>query len=216
MRIAAHYIALLLLGGAAAPLWAQTNSSSPTPATALAPLEWKQVSMDGIWRADGIVDSVFIARRLSEGTVGGADWVSYLAARLGAIPIPDSMGVLVAADTGHILIRSRIMDLPAETRSLFGPLLYFADSTTTLEAEIVSRMGTGVVRFVLTTIKINGFAVPESVLSVFLARVGRQYPALTKSGRVLDVAVPPDGVVTLQRNGLRVWVDPSRAPSPLR
>lgn len=207
---------LLLLAGAATPLWAQTSTSGSTPAEPLAPLEWKQVSMEGIWRADGIVDSVFISRSLPEGMVSGADWVSYLAARLGALPIPDSMGVLVVADTGHILIRSRIMDLPAETRSLFGPLLYFADSTTTLEAEVVSRMGTGLVRFVLTTIKINGFAVPESVLSVFLARVGRQYPALTKSGRVLDVAVPPDGVVTLQRNGIRVWIDTTRASPPLR
>ena len=216
MRFATCFVALHVLVGAVTPLCGQTSTSDSTPAIPGSPLEWKQISMEGIWRADGIVDSVFISRRLAEGTVGGADWVSYLAARLGAIPIPDSMGVLVAADTGHILIRSRIMDLPTETRSLFGPLLYFADSTTTLEAEIVSRMGTGLVRFVLTTIKINGFAVPESVLSVFLARVGRQYPALTKSGRVLDVAVPPDGVVTLQRNGLRVWIDPSRARAPLR
>lgn len=180
-------------------------------------VEWDSLSMTGIVRASGKVDSVFIDRLAKEHVVRGGDWVSYLAARLGALPIPDSNGIRVAVDTQHILVRGRIVDLPPETRSVFGPLLLFADSTTTLEAEVVmAPTGPGVVRFVLTTIKVNDVKIPESILRYFLIQVGNRYPVLTETGRELLVAIPPDGKVTLVRNGVRVWIDESAASSPPR
>jgi len=171
--------------------------------------------MRGIARAGAQVDSVFIDRTASEKIVRGGDWVSYLAARLEALPIPEDNGIRVAVDTSRILVRGRMVDLPPETRSLFGPLLMFADSTTTLEAEVVmAPTGPGVVRFVLTTIRVNGYPIPEAILSRFLVRVGQRYPVLTKTGRELLVAVPEDGKVTLVTNGVRIWVTGEAAASP--
>lgn len=171
--------------------------------------------MTGIVRASGKVDSVFIDRLAKEHVVRGGDWVSYLAARLGALPIPDSTGIRVAVDTQHILVRGRIVDLPPDTRSLFGPLLLFTDSTTTLEAEVVmAPTGPGVIRFVLTTIKVNDVKIPESILRYFLIQVGNRYPVLTETGRELLVAIPTDGKVTLVRNGVRVWIDGGATGSP--
>jgi hypothetical protein len=184
-------------------------------AVAAQDLAWESLSMAGILRASGKVDSVFIDRLVPEQVVGGGDWVSYLAARLGALPIPDSNGIVVAVDTNHILVRGRMVDLPPETRALFGPVVMFADSTTTLEAEVVmGPTGPGVVKFVLTTVRVNGFPIPESILQIFLARVGRQYPMLTETGRVLLVAVPPDGKVGFRRNGVRLWIEAGGGTPP--
>lgn len=181
----------------AAPVAAQNG-----PAT-----RWSRLSMAGVARASAQVDSVFIDRTGRETVVSGGDWVSYMAARLGALPIPDSMGIRVAVDTQRILVRGRIMDLPEETRGLFGPMLFLVDSTTMLEATVVmAPTRPGVIRFVLTTISVNGFLIPEAVLRRFLANVGRQYPVLTETGRELLVATPPDGRVTLMQDGVRVFV----------
>jgi hypothetical protein len=67
------------------------------------------------------------------------------------------------------------------------------------------------VRFVLTAIRVNGYPVPESILSRFLAQVGARYPVLTKTGRELLVGVPVDGHVTLVQNGVRIWTADSGA-----
>jgi hypothetical protein len=107
-----------------------------------------------------------------------------------------------------------MVDLPPETRALFGPIAMLVDSNTVLRAEVVmAPTGPGVVRFVLATISVNGFQIPESILSSFLARVGQQYPVLTKTGRELLVAVPPDGKVSLANNAVRVWIDESLSAS---
>ncbi len=178
---------------------------------------WDPISNAGIVRASGQVDSVFIDRLVPEHYVKGGDWVSYLAARLGAVPIPEPSGIRVTVDSTRILVRGRMVDLPEETRSLFGPLQMFADSTTTLEAEVVmAPTGPGVVRFVLTVIRVNGFAIPETFLQPFLARVGRQYPVLTKTGRELLVAVPEDGRVRLSGRGVHRWIEPVTAAAPPR
>lgn len=206
----------LLLLGLALCLPRVAPAQSAVPSEAVAPLVWEPISMAAIARANAKVESVFITRTAASDTINGGDWVSYLAARLGALPIPDTTGIRVAVDTHRIVVRGRVVDLPAETRELFWPLQFFSDTTTTLEAEIVmAPTGPGAVRFVLTTIKVNGRAIPESVLSIFLAGVGRQYPVLTRTGRELLVGVPPDGGrVTLLRNGVRVWIDSTAVPIP--
>ncbi len=196
MRQPSTLLGLALL--AAAPAAAQDGAA---PA-------WQPISMAGIGRVAGKVDSVFIERQTPEFTVGGGDWVSYLAARLGAVPIPDPSNIVVAVDTSRILVMGRIADLPQDTRDLFGPILMFVSPTTPIEAEVVmAPTGPGAVRFVLTTIRVNGFPVPESLLSRFLAQVGARYPVLTRTGRELLVGVPVDGRVTLVQNGVRLWVD---------
>ncbi|MEK6688491.1 MAG: hypothetical protein AABZ01_08555, partial [Gemmatimonadota bacterium] len=74
-----------MLVAASGPLQAQNGS----------PL-WQRLSMGGVGRAATQIDSVFIDRTSVSTAVTGGDWVSYLAARLGALPIPDSMGIRVA------------------------------------------------------------------------------------------------------------------------
>lgn len=178
-----------------------------------APRQWQQLSMSGIGRAAGQVDSVFVDRQAMASVVTGGDWVSYLAARLGALPIPDSMGIRVAVDSQQILIRGRIRDLPEETRALFGPIQFMVDSNAMLEATVVmAPTRPGVVRFVLTTINVGGFYIPETLLSRFLANVGKQYPVLTETGRELLVATPLDGRVNLVADGVRVWIDSTPPP----
>ena len=175
--------------------------------------EWQRLSMGGVGRAATQVDSVFIDRTSVSTEVTGGDWVSYLAARLGALPIPDSVGIRVAVDSQQIRIRGRIRDLPEETRALFGPIQFMVDETALLEATVVmAPTRPGVVRFVLTTISVNGFLIPEALLSRFLANVGQQYPALTETGRELLVATPVDGRVNLVPDGVRVWIDSTPPP----
>lgn len=165
------------------------------------------ISMSGIERVAGKVDSVFIDRTAREHTVAGGDWVSYLAARLGAVPIPEPSGITVAVDSSKILVMGKMSDLPPETRDLFGPVAMFVSPDTPLEAEVVmAPTGPGAVRFVLTTIRVNGYPIPEAILSRFLAQVGAQYPVLTRTGRELLVGIPADGRIALVQNGVRLWV----------
>lgn len=179
------------------------------PGSPLAAQVWQPISMAGIQRVAGRVDSVFIDRKATEFTVGGGDWVSYLAARLGAVPIPEPSGIQVAVDTARILVTGKMSDLPPETTALFGPVMMLVDPNTPLEAEVVmAPTGPGAVRFVLTTIRVGGMAIPESLLSRFLAQVGVRYPVLGKSGRELLVGVPVDGRVGLVQDGVRLWVAP--------
>jgi hypothetical protein len=203
-------LVLLVLLLMPVPVLAQTVGTGDPAAGIL----WDRLSMAGIVRANGKVDSVFIDRRAPAHVIGGGDWVSYLCARLGALPIPDSIGIRVAVDSQRILVDGRMVDLPPETRNLFGPLLMLVDPTTVLRAEVVmAPTGPGVVRFVLATISVNGIPIPESVLGMFLMRLGQRYPVLTKTGRELLVAVPQDGKVNLVNNGVRLWID-ENAPKP--
>jgi hypothetical protein len=195
-------LAALLAGSAAA----QTNGAGKQP-----------ISMAGINRVAGKVDSVFVERTARQFTVGGGDWVSYLAARLGAVPIPEPSGIMVAVDTSRIVISGKMSDLPPETRDLFGPVAMFVDANTPLEAEVVmAPTGPGAVRFVLTTIRVNGYAIPEALLSRFLSQVGARYPALTKTGRELLVGVPVDGRVALVLDGVKLWTEDLGTKAPPR
>lgn len=205
-RPGALFMAMVML--LAVPVGAQIPASLGTPADPS--LVWSPISMAGIGRVSGKVDSVFIDRQVREFVVSGGDWVSYLAARLGAVPIPKGSRIRVAVDSTRIIVDGRMTDLPPETRSLFGPLAMLLDSNSVLRAEVVmGPTGPGVARFVLATMSLNGFAIPESILASFMAGVGKQYPVLTRTGRELLVAVPPDGKVGLVTNGVRLWTTDS-------
>jgi hypothetical protein len=169
------------------------------------PARAQSISSGGVVRATQVVDAVFVARKKHTGAVGGADWVAYMMARLGINPIPDLPGVAVTVDTAGIVMRSRIGDLPPQTRAELGPLIGFLDPTTRLAADItLASAGPQAVRFHLQSLSIAGFQVPEALLASYLADVGKRYPALTPTGRDLLVQIPTGGRVRLATDSIRL------------
>lgn len=163
------------------------------------------ISSVGVVRATQVVDAVFVTRKKHAGSVGGADWVAYMMARLGIHPIPDLPGVAVAVDSAGIVMSSRLGDLPPQTRTELGPLVGFLDPSTPIAADItLLRAGPQAVRFHLESLSVAGFAVPEMFLASYFSDVGKRYPSLTASGRDLLVQVPTGGRVTLARDSVRL------------
>lgn len=168
-----------------------------------------RITRAGVARAQAVVDSVFLDRKAAEGTIEGGDWASYLMARLGVEPLPENTQILIAVDTQHIVLTGRIQDLPAEARAMIGPLSALVDSSTVLAAEIAMLpAGPGLSHFRLQGVTIGGFPVPELILRSMLLDVGKNYPALTKSGRDLYVEIPQDGKVSLVTGAVRLSVPP--------
>lgn len=164
-----------------------------------------KLSRAGVVRAQAVVDSVFIDRKASEGTIEAGDWASYLMARLGVEPLPDTTGMLVTSDSSHILVSGRIRDLPEEARAMLGPLAALVDANTVLEAEVVLlQTEHGLAHFQLRSVSVGGFGVPFVVLHAMLLDVGKRYPALTESGRDLWVQIPLDGRVVLISGAVRI------------
>lgn len=157
-----------------------------------------RITPAGVARAQAVVDSVFLDRRLEAGTIEGGDWASYLMVRLGINPLPDSVGMVVAVDTLLITFSGRIQDLPAEAQAMVGPLSALIDPATVISAEVeLVPAAPGLAHFRLRGLKVGAFPVPETMLRSMLFDVGEQYPALTKSGRDLYVQIPSDGKVLL-------------------
>jgi len=172
-----------------------------------------RLTNQGVVRASALVDSVFIDRTLKQARIEAGDWASYLLARLGG-QIPDSLGLVVQIDSAGIQVRGRLQDVPPEARGLLGPLAAMVDSSTVIVAYVtLQRTGREGARFWLKGISVNGFALPEFVLAPMMARVGRQYPDLTESGRDLYVQVPADGTISLGRNVVVIAVTPGPAPT---
>ena len=164
-----------------------------------------RITPAGVARAQAVVDSVFLDRKLREGFIEGGDWASYLMVRLGVTPLPDSIGIKVSTDSQAIAFTGRIQDLPPEGREMMGPLLALMDSTTVLRAEVVLLPSSrGLAHFQLSRVTVGGFPVPEIVLRSMLFNIGDRYPELTKSGRDLFVQIPPDGSVALVKDGVRI------------
>lgn len=168
-----------------------------------------RITPDGVVRAQAVVDSVFLDRKAREGFIDGGDWASYLLVRLGATPLPDSLGIVVTTDSQAIAFTGRIQDLPPEGRAMLGPLLALMDSSTVLAAEVLLLPSSkGIVHFQLSRVTVGGFPVPEIVLRSMLFNIGDRYPELTKSGRDLFVQIPPDGSVVLVKDGVRLAAPP--------
>ena len=133
----------------------------------------------------------------------GGDWGAYLMARLGAVPIPEDLKIEVVADTHRIVLRTRVGDLPPLAKQALGPLLGMLPPETTVEGEIgLDRLGPKVVRFRLTAVRLNDLQVPEKFLQEVMAGVGRQYPALTHTGRDLLIQIPLAAEVLLAPGGV--------------
>ena len=164
-----------------------------------------RITPGGVVRAQTVVDSVFLERTAKEGFIEGGDWASYLMARLGVTPLPDSVGMMVDTDSTRIAFIGRIADLPEEGRRMMGPLLAIMDTNTTLKAEVIQLpAGQGIAHFQLSRVTVGGFPVPELILRSMLMNVGDRYPELTKTGRDLFVQIPPDGAVRLVTGGVRL------------
>jgi len=207
----------VLVGRRRASLWLAAvvgalGLASALPGQSASPSGAGRLTREGVARAQVVVDSVFLDRKSTVGTIEGGDWASYLLVRLGVNPFPDSTEFLVAVDSTHITFSGRIRDLPREARAMIGPLSALVDSNTVLVADIVQLPANkGLAHFRLRGITVGGFPVPDLVLHSMLLDIGERYPALTESGRDLYVEIPVDGRVTLVPGGVRLTAPP---PSP--
>lgn len=185
------------LAALAAPLGAQ----STTPPDSI----WQAITGEGVLRASAQVDSVYIDRALPAARVEGGDLAAYLMARLGLRPFPEDFGFRVQVDTARIRIAGRLDQLPDEARRALSQAVLLLPPETELEARVeLYPAGPIAVRFHLAEARLNGIPVPETFLGPLLASVGRQYPALTASGRDLFVQVPSGGTMRLEAGGLRL------------
>ena len=172
-----------------------------------------RISRPGVARAQGVVDSVFLDRRIPQGYIDGGDWVSYLMARLGVDPIPENTAFAVVVDSAKVEFSGRLQDLPEEARKMLGPLNALIDSSTVITAEVVQLPAAkGIAHFQLKRVLVGSFPVPETVLRYMLLDVGEKYPALTKTGRDLFVEIPVDGQVSLLPGAVRIRILPESKP----
>lgn len=174
-----------------------------------------RITPAGVVRAQAVVDSVFLDRKVPRGAIEGGDWAAYLMARLGVTPLPDSVGIVVSVDSQLITFSGRIQDLPAEARAMLGPLSALVDPATMLSAEVEQLPADkGLTHFRLRQVTVGAFPVPEVMLRSMMMDIGDRYPALTKTGRDLYVQIPPDGRVTLSAGAvlLSTAADSSSAP----
>jgi len=166
---------------------------------------WRPIATEGVLRASALVDSVYIDHQLPQATVDGGDFTAYLMARLGIGKLPPGFGYRVLVDTAEIRIGGRIADLPPDAQRALAQLILVLPQATRLEAQIrLLPAGTEAVRFHLAGATVQGIPVPETVLQPVMAGVGRQYPALTETGRDLFVRVPAGGRMALVPGGVRL------------
>jgi hypothetical protein len=175
------------------------------------------VTEGGVTRASAVVDAVFVDRLLPEGSVGVGDWASYLMARLGVVPIPSDVRVMVRSDTGRVVISSRVQDLNAETRAALGPIVTMLPPETEIAGEITVLVPTPeVVQFYLAAVRVNGVPLPDGILAATMLEVGKQYPALSRSGRSLYVQVPAFAQVQVLPGAIRLIGPPADTTAPGR
>lgn len=182
-------------------LLAATATAMPAPAHGQMPDEpgaWAAITGPGVARAAAQVDSVYVDRQLPLVTIAGGDFAAYLMARLGLRSIPPDFGFRVAVDTSLIRIGGRISDLPAEARQALSQLVLMLPAGTRLEAQVeLAPAGPEAVRFHLRSATVDGILIPEMLLAPLMGSVGRQYPALTATGRDLYVQIPAGASVKL-------------------
>jgi hypothetical protein len=157
-----------------------------------------RITRAGVARAQAVVDSVFLDRKLSSGTIEAGDWASYLMVRLGVDPLPDSVGMNVGIESVLITFSGQLKDLPPDAQAMVGPISALIDPATIITAEVVQvPAAPGLAHFRLRGVRVGVFPIPELMLHSMMLEVGERYPALTKSGRDLYVQIPEGGKVTL-------------------
>ncbi|HWA15345.1 MAG TPA: hypothetical protein VG817_02870 [Gemmatimonadales bacterium] len=157
------------------------------------------------------MDSVFVDRQLPAATVDGGDFAAYLMARLGATNLPPDFNYRVAIDSAAIRIGGRLNELPPEARRSLSQLMMLFPPDSRLEARITLQgAGKQAVRFHLDAVSIRGLPVPETILQPVMTNIGKQYPALTATGRDLYVQVPDSASMGLVNGAVRLVGPPSR------
>jgi hypothetical protein len=175
----------------------------------------QDITNPGVVRASAAVDSVFLDGLAAERLVSPGDFASYLMARLGVVPIPESLRFKVVPDTSALTLTGRVSDLPPQAAAELGPLVSFLNPSTVLEARVTLTPETSrAVRFRLAEAFIGGVKVPEDILRLAMADVGRRYPALTHTGRDLFVEIPAGARITLESRGVRLTAPPAPASPP--
>lgn len=165
----------------------------------------RRITPDGVVRASALVDSVFVDRVLPRAIVDGGDFTAYLMARLGVRSLPSDFGYRVTVDSALIHIGGRISDLPREARMALSQLVLVLPPETRLEALVeLLPAGREAVRFHLRTATIAGVPVPEAFLTPVLSDIGRQYPALTTTGRDLYVQIPAGAKMKLIEGAVEI------------
>lgn len=183
----------------AAPLAAQTS----------APPAGRPISNAGVPRAAAVVDSVYLDKLLPRAVVDGGDFTAYLMARLGVGALPPDFAFTVQMDSVLIRMGGRISDLPAEARRSLSQLVMMLPADSRLEAQIsLHRAGPEAVRFHLQGATIRGIPVPDAFLGPVMASIGKQYPALTETGRDLFVRIPLGAGMTLSPLGVELTGPP--------
>lgn len=159
---------------------------------------WQRITPEGVQRASGIVDSVYVDRLLPQGQAEGGDFTAYLMARLGIPALPDDFGFRVQVDSSALRIGGTIADLSGEARRALAQLVMILPPSTRLEARVTLLPAGGrAVRFHLDGATVQGIPVPESVLGPMMRSVGKDYPALTETGRDLFIQIPANGKMKL-------------------
>lgn len=175
-----------------------------------------RLTNEGVVRAASAVDSVFLERTHLVDTVNIGDFAGYLLARLGVPPFEDSLAFRVSSDTARVRISGRLMDFPPETRAELGVVFSFIDSLAPLVAEIsMPQRSNGLMRFRLERVTINGFGIPTFLLNPALVEWERRYPVLSSGGREFLVAMPPEAVATMLRDGIELRMPPVEPPKPV-
>jgi hypothetical protein len=193
------------------------GAQAPAGETVPAPVVPGRLSNAGAYRAAARVDSVYVERINHQAFVEGADFASYLVARLGVRPVPDNLAIDVGVDTAAVTLSSQVRQLPPAVKAALGPALMFLSDESVIAADIaLVHSQPGMVRFHLRSLLLNGGALPEALLAPLMAQVGARYPALTSTGRDLLVAIPEDGTMRLEQGGVRVAIRGKPAPPKVR
>lgn len=166
------------------------------------------ISNTGVMRAADKVDAVYTDRLLPADTVAIGDFASYLLARLGVPPFPDSMGFRVASDSIGARISGRLIDFPEEARQELGPLFSFIDPNASFVARVrLVQAQYGIMRFRLQGVNVGGVPVPDLLLIPALREYSRRYPVLAANGWELMIAIPDDGSARLITDGIELSVE---------
>jgi hypothetical protein len=184
-------------------LWPLLIASQLGAQTAAEPVS-RPITVTGVTRASALVDSVFIDRQLPRATVDGGDFTAYLMARLG-VRLPPDLGYRVTVDSTGLRIGGRVSDLPREAREALAQMVFLLPPETRLEGQVeLQPAGKEAVRFHLAGATVQGVAVPEALFAPLMADVGKQYPALTATGRDLYVQVPAGAGIRLVPGGVEL------------
>jgi hypothetical protein len=163
------------------------------------------ISNVGVMRAAGKVDAVYSERLIPADTVAIGDFTSYLLARLGVPPFPDSMGFRVRSDTAGAEIRGKLADFPEEALAELGPLFSFIDPNASFVARVrLVQAQYGIMRFRLQGVSVGGVPVPDLLLIPALREYSRRYPVLAANGWELMIAIPDDGRARLMTDGIEL------------